>query len=436
MNAIVVREHARLTTEPVPTTLDRATIGRKAFDWLVDAFGQTVSSGARLVTLEGRSWLRLDNYVGLIEAPDGTQIEILPKIGDDVDDAPTARAIFLRMLSVAYDLPTRSFGSANVSATRSSVWEWTAKQFIEHLQSTIRRGLRSQYEVVSADEPFVRGRLRVDLQCSKPPWRLQDFSVEYDMFSMKTPENKLIRSTLKRLLSSLRLTASTRLALAELDNRLASIAPSGDIDADLSLWPTDRLSAHYRPIRPWCELVLRQLNPVASAGTHNAPSLLFPMERVFEAYVAKTLHRSLPKAATVRAQIHSRSLCRLEGRELFKLRPDIAVEAHGECTIFDTKWKRADGSVGKKFGIGQADMYQMFAYGHKYQGGRGDVCLIYPRTSGFSKPQGPFQFSDTMNAYAVPFDLHAEKAILPPALLKKWSLEGINVRGSGKAEAR
>jgi len=40
-------------------------------------------AGAGLVQLEGRRWLRLDNYVGVIEAPDGTRIEILPKTFDE-----------------------------------------------------------------------------------------------------------------------------------------------------------------------------------------------------------------------------------------------------------------------------------------------------------------------------------------------------------------
>jgi 5-methylcytosine-specific restriction enzyme subunit McrC len=423
VNGVVVREHARLTTKQVRTSLDQATVSQKTFDWLVEAFSQAAPGGARLVTLEGHSWLRLDNYVGLIEAPDGTQIEILPKTEDDVADAPTARATLLHMLCVAYNLPTRSFGSSNVQAVSSSIWEWTARQFVEQLQLLVRRGLRSKYEVVASDEQFLRGRLRVDLQCLKPPWRLQDFSVEYDRFSMQTPENQLIRAALTLLRSSLHLTATTRLSLGELDNRLASIKASKDIDADLLRWPTDRLSAHYRAIRPWCQLVLRKLNPIATAGAYNAPSLLFPMERLFEAYVAALLHRSLPKSANVRLQVHFKSLCQFEGVELFQLRPDILVETDGERIVFDTKWKRAEGVEEKKSGINQADMYQMFAYGHKYQSGRGDLCLVYPRTSAFSQAQGPFRFSETMCAYAIPFDLRTGKAILPPKLLAKWSLD-------------
>ena len=49
--------------------------------------------------------------------------------------------------------------------------------------------------------------------------------------------------------------------------------------------------------------------------------------------------------------------------------------------ILDTKWKRLTSEVRSNYGISQADMYQMYAYAHKY-GECGvklpDVWVLYP----------------------------------------------------------
>jgi 5-methylcytosine-specific restriction enzyme subunit McrC len=45
--------------------------------------------------------------------------------------------------------------------------------------------------------------------------------------------------------------------------------------------------SYYESALDWAKLILRGFSPVSGVGKHDAPSLLFPMEAVFEAYVAK-----------------------------------------------------------------------------------------------------------------------------------------------------
>ena len=84
VQSVVVREYARLTTESVDdtsieNTLDRAQISRSAFDWVCKLNQSFSAAGTSLAIVEGRTWLRLDKHVGVIETPCGTRIEILPK---------------------------------------------------------------------------------------------------------------------------------------------------------------------------------------------------------------------------------------------------------------------------------------------------------------------------------------------------------------------
>jgi 5-methylcytosine-specific restriction enzyme subunit McrC len=47
----------------------------------------------------------------------------------------------------------------------------------------------------------------------------------------------------------------------------------------------------------------------------------------------------------------------------------------------------------------------MFAYGHHYLSGEGDMILIYPKTENFSEPLPAFEFSEKLRLWVTPFDL-------------------------------
>jgi 5-methylcytosine-specific restriction enzyme subunit McrC len=76
---------------------------------------------------------------------------------------------------------------------------------------------------------------------------------------------------------------------------MQAIPASRQVKLDFTHWRNDRLLAHYQPIRPWCELILGEQIPLAVQGQSKGISLLFPMERLFEQHVARTLKQQLPR---------------------------------------------------------------------------------------------------------------------------------------------
>ena len=120
MNPIVVREYARLTTDEVTSNLDQACISKTAFDWLCNLNSNYHKAGASLLQIENRRWLRLDSYVGIVETPCGTQLEIIPKHTEDSSDkaALDARKILIKMLTVALDLPVRTTDRTDLESFR------------------------------------------------------------------------------------------------------------------------------------------------------------------------------------------------------------------------------------------------------------------------------------------------------------------------------
>lgn len=417
---IIVREHARLTTASVAATLDQAQVSQSAFDWLCELAAGFRRSGASLLEVHNRCWLKLGGYVGVIETPCGTRLEILPKHVDNTceDVACQARTLLRSMLLSALNLPSREADEAGLETFEHPVTEWVMSRFLQALQHVVRRGVRRDYVRVESVERYLRGQLDVGRHLRLAPGREHLFPIRHDVYEPDRPENRLLKSALLVVCARSQTVANWRLS-HELASLLAEVPASRDIQADFRAWSKDRLMAHYQPARPWCELVLGHEMPLALAGGTRGLSLLFPMERLFERHVAANLRAMLPAGYRVREQSTLKSLCEHRGEPFFRLKPDLFVEGPGQAVILDAKWKRLNGSArGDNYGIAQSDFYQLYAYGQKYLGGEGELALIYPQTATFFEPLAPFEFSCALKLHVLPFNLETSTLCLPPSLAK------------------
>jgi 5-methylcytosine-specific restriction enzyme subunit McrC len=423
---ITVREYARLTTSIIETpALDQATISASAFDYLCKLSVLCRKSGSNLVQEEGRTSLRLDSYVGVIETPCGTLLEILPKHASDASDATVSRRLLRRMLEAILNLPApREVGAADIEQFKSPLHEWVMAQFLAALDILIKRGIRFDYQRIDEEQRYLRGQLNIVGQMRQPHGRQHFFQIRHDVFLPDRPENRLIKAALDKVCTHTQAPDSWRLA-HELKGRLAEIPSSRQVAADFKCWRSDRLMAHYQAIKPWCELVLGENMPLAIQGESRGLSLLFPMEKLFEAYVGVSLRRQLAPGAKLKTQVASQYLCQHQEQKFFQLKPDFMLMQGGERWILDSKWKRIDETLRgfdddkgvQKYGLSQGDFYQMFAYGHKYLNGSGQMLLIYPKTEKFSKALSVFHFSDQLCLWVVPFDLNEARVLLPDDLL-------------------
>lgn len=406
MKLVTVREHARLTTGPLlEASLDQAAISQAAFDWLCHEAGRYRDGDASLVQVDDRRWLRLDNYVGVVEAPDGTRIEILPKyIGEPVSP-DVARKTLCRMLAACLNLPYRDAGPTALQTSKAPISEWIIQQFLVELDALVRRGLRFDYRPVEEELRFLRGRLLVSRQIRQPVGRQHLFQVEHQVFDVNRPANRLLVTALDKVARVTHDAENWRLA-GKLEHQLVIVDRSDDIAGDFRRWSDARLMQHYNVIRPWCELILGDRMPLSTVGVWRGRSLLFPMEKVFERFVESCLRKRLPHGAKIRPQAVSEWLCHTDSRNVFQLRPDFIVECDGEAFVIDAKWKLLDAADEvHNFGISQADFYQLFAYGKRYLRGHGNMVLMYPRTDRFSRALKTFHFDEGLSLDVVPLDL-------------------------------
>ena len=407
-----------------PDTGGLHPVPHSVFTWLESQALRAAEAGesawARVTQRRGRRAVQVTSFVGVIRAPDGFQIEVLPKVGKSIGGGDAqARRLLIEMLRCLGGFRHVQTDSAKLVATRMPLLEVFIGEFLRAVEHIVKRGLRSDYAVRRDNVFALRGKLHIATHLRQNLCRRDRFFAEFDEFSTNRPENRLLHAALRRALAWTASHSNQQLA-RELCFVFADVPESARPAVDFSKVRLDRGMGHYADALAWARLILADESPLTGAGDHRAPSLLFPMEAVFEAYVAKHLARQLAHPFTLKTQARSFSLVTHLGQDWFRLKPDLLVqESSANRLVLDTKWKLLDDKKttgSDKYGLDQGDFYQLHAYGQSYLDGQGDVVLIYPRTDAFDKALPVFAFpkSSGLRLWVLPFCLVERVLILPP----------------------
>ena len=412
-------------------------IAPSAFKWLDGEVRrraeQEESRYARITQRGGQAAVQVLSHVGVLRTPCGTQIEVLPKIGKQVkgekgfEGAEESRSRLIEMLCCLQQFKHLETERAQLLAKKMPLWEVFIAEFLRCVEKIVKRGLRSDY-VRCEDNLFaLRGKLLMAQHLRQNLCRRDRFYTAFDEFSPNRAENRLLHSALQRVRGWAQTPANQRLA-QELCFAFTDIPTSADIAQDFQKLRLDRGMAHYEPALDWARLILAGQSPLPAQAKQNAISLLFPREKVFEAFVAKHLRRQLAAGYELKEQSSALSLVKHQGQDWFRLKPDLLLQSSDgrKCAVLDTKWKLLNEAgedsskrYGNKYGLGQSDFYQLYTYAQYYlEGDKGTVVLIYPKTPSFDAPLPVFEFlkpAGKVKLWVLPFDLDLkEKRLLLP----------------------
>lgn len=322
------------------------------------------------------------NYVGIITMKDGTTIEILPKIYSSAEDDATGtrtKKLLIDMLRTLRDAPFKSLQTSSVDIAKLNILEIFIRMFIDEVFFIVKRGLKCSYEHIEENATFFKGKMLFSQQMKYNHSHKERSYVDHDAFTINRPENRLLKATLQYLYQQ---TTSSRNKndLKTLQTVFASVDASTDYKSDFSRYVPDRNTKDYNTALLWCRVFLTGKSFTSFAGSEVALALLFPMETLFESYIAALIRKQLDANAYIVSAQDKRYHLFDTPRGQFQLRPDIVItrRADGAIFVLDTKWKLLAEGRGN-YGISQADMYQMYAYQRKY--GSQHVTLLYPKTA-------------------------------------------------------
>lgn len=344
-------------------------------------------------------FLQAQNYVGIIQAKSGDSLEILPKIHDNDNSnneeaVENSKKILLTMLKTLKSHPFKNINIANLKSLNLPLLEIFISMFLDEVSKLIKIGIKSDYVELEDNLKFLKGKLKISEQIRKNIVHKERFYVCYQEFSTDRAENRLIKSTLEFLYKRSKSSKNQRL-IREYLFIFDEISSSSDINADFSRLKLNRQTKHYEKALLWSKIFLQNKSFSPYKGNDVAFALLFDMNTLFESYVGNFIKKKFPGTALQHSEKHL-----VENPRSFRLRPDIFLEGK---FIADTKWK----IVKSRDDISQADLYQLYAYGKKYECVR--LYLVYPRISGVDQKAMKFKYENNMWLNVLYFDLEKDE---------------------------
>ncbi|MGJ0310153.1 McrC family protein [Aliarcobacter cryaerophilus] len=314
--------------------------------------------------------LQAQNYVGVIQTKDGTTIEILPKIKNATTEK--SKEILISMLKTLKNSPFKNLSVANLKSSKIPLFEIFISMFLEELTVLVRNGIKSDYISKEENLKFLKGKLKISEQIKYNTIHKERFFVQYEEFISNRVENRIIKTTLQFLYNKSKLNKNQQ-RIREFLFVFDEIEISHNIKTDFSKIKLNRQMKDYQQVLLWCKTFLFENSFSPYKGNDIAFALLFDMNLLFESFVYSYLKKS-SNFQDIKSQDRTHHLAYENGIGRFRLKPDIVI--NGGKIIADTKWKIL--SEDKAYnGVLQDDMYQLYAYGTKY-----DNCekmyLIYP----------------------------------------------------------
>lgn len=298
-----------------------------------------------------------------------------------------AKQILLNCLFTLKDLPSKQSLMSSLDVARLPLLEVFILMFASEVEMLIHRGLKSDYIECAQNRAFLKGKLLFNEQIKHNLIHKERFFTQSDEYIQDIAPNRLIKSTLE-FLRAQNLSAKTRTKLDSMYFVFDEISLSSDIKSDFDKCKNMRRFKEYEMILAWCAIFLGQKSFSTYSGKDKAFALLFPMEKLFESFVAHWVKKVSQDSYKVKAQEPSKYLM-IDSNEkdfkkgCFSLKPDLVLRSKSEIIILDTKWKIPDSSNDEKnYGIAQSDLYQMWAYASKYahsEKSNVNVWLIYPQ---------------------------------------------------------
>lgn len=253
---------------------------------------------------------------------------------------------------------------------------------IQEVLHLVKKGIKSDYVNCEDNLPVYKGKLLVNEHLNHNYMHKERFYVSIDEYKENRPENKLVKSTLLKL-QKLTDSFENSKNIRQLLTFFELVEPSSNYDQDFSRIVINRNTKDYDNLIKWSKVFLKNKSFTSFTGANSSSALLFPMEKLFESYVAQSLRKVLPEGWTVSCQEKKHYLFEMlngDDHRRFSLIPDIVLRFNNDketrTVILDTKWKRLNNQKECNYGISQSDMYQMYAYSKKY--GTKEIWLLYP----------------------------------------------------------
>jgi 5-methylcytosine-specific restriction enzyme subunit McrC len=325
---------------------------------------------------------KANNFVGFIHH-DKTTLEIYPKVFQNHN--PINKDLIHRHLFYWFSYCKKIKFPFNQSFLDNFEIDEFPELIIYLIARQINQAVTQQpyssYEEVQEALATPRGRINFNRYATRLSYgAYYIIDCDHEPFVFDNNLNRIIKYCSRLLLTKTRLPETQKILnetifiLDEVEDQACSVQQLNGIKITA-------LFQNYEEVIHSCRMILE--NQIYSHAEYEMRnwSLLFPMEYVFEDFIAGFIQTHFNKEFIVEPK--KSELYLHQDPSTFNIEHDILLtnRVTGEQIIIDTKYKPRWGnaSADLKKGVSQADMYQMISYAYKR--GVNKVIMIYPNSS-------------------------------------------------------
>jgi 5-methylcytosine-specific restriction enzyme subunit McrC len=341
------------------------------------------------------------NYIGFIQT-EKEQIEIYPKVFRRFSLQGSNTYLFHKHLFFWFDYCRKwkfPFTKVNLDKfNQLELPELIISLMADRIFEVVSRSPISLYEEVEESLQMPRGRINISRYVNQRLVRGDQHIIECDVEPLQY-DNRLNRAIkyVSRILSNKARFIETR---RKLDDILFLLDEVEDTPCTSRHLDTIRINSYYSDyleLVDICRLVLDQQLYNNQYYEQTQWSLLFPMEYIFEDFIAGYLEKHFSREWKVEYQ---KSEKYLTDERVFQMQHDIFLTNKADPKlklIVDTKYKirSAASKQDKKKGVSQSDLYQMTSYA--FRRGCNTVLLLYPNDSEQIQSNDYFTISSGFN---------------------------------------
>ena len=338
--------------------------------------------------------ISINKYTGILQLNDGTYLEILPKLGCKTID--NSRKIFENLVFASKNL-TREYKHnkdvASQTKNNKHIVEILISVFCDDLSEILKKGIKKAYIKKSENLSKYKGKLNFPEHIKHNLTSRSRFFVNYSELCLDIAENKILKTACLYLVKQTKNENNKKILrrfLVELDD----VSVSTNLEKDLQEVNINRLNSYYKSPLLYAEFFLRKQVFFPKNGRSKLPSLLFPLDKMFEDYI-----ESILKSANIpyNSQYSHHYLLK---NNLFQTKMDFVIFKNNKAIILDAKWKELNSSS-DKLDVAQADLYQLFAYtelikSKKAKVKKVEIMLLYPESNKFKEVTKWKYFNNTL----------------------------------------
>lgn len=432
MNPIVVREYEKIGIKGTSKT----DIDKNKFNKLKEFIKTNKLDEDPKFFKVYKDYIIPQNFIGSINIDD-ISIEIFPKIPlVKGNENHHKKERFLEILKYVETFNENIYENLEIGNENMPILEFFISNFIEEIEKILKKGLVYSYINKSENILYFKGKLDLanHILANHIKYNIIEnrFFMNFYEFSINSMENSLIKLALEKI-KNISSNMENIDKLHQLLIQFEDIETSGLNPAHLfKKILFDRKNEFYRKSLNLAKFFLLDESPysVFYNDEREVTGLFFPMEIIYESYVANKLKQLINKQISIKIQDESYRIfdkCEVGGNEekkyttLFKLKPDIVVEKENETIILDTKWKELKNPKENKgiynYNISEKDIYQMITYIQVYNT-KAKKCkkayLIYPINNNDDSPLTKdivFSGKDDLEIRAYFIDLSSEDEV-------------------------